>query len=154
MGLPCCYATPFLASSVGATTLFARSGGVGGCPSSRAKHHRKGWSKRPPPSQRSSGSYFKIRRPADVVQQPQPRSCCTSYCGSHRADRRAHRGDRSTGYLKAVWLKIFGPVFLGSRPKIDPGTPLDRPGAPRTSICTKNQPRRPILRPFRDNSGV
>jgi len=29
------------------------------------------------------------------------------------------------------------------------GTPLDRPGPPRTSICTKNQPRRPILRPFR-----
>ena len=46
-------------------------------------------------------------------------------------------------------IKIFGPVFLGFRPEIDPGTPLDRPGTPRTSICTKNQPRRPILRPFR-----
>ena len=30
-----------------------------------------------------------------------------------------------------------------------PGTPLDRPGPPRTSICTNNQSRRPILRPFR-----
>ena len=57
--------------------------------------------------------------------------------------------DRSPGYLKAVWLKIVGPVFLGFRPKIDPGTPLDRRGLPGTSICTKNQPRRPILRRFR-----
>jgi len=32
-----------------------------------------------------------------------------------------------------------------------PGPPLDRPGPPRTSICTKNQPRKPILRPFRDD---
>ena len=30
-----------------------------------------------------------------------------------------------------------------------PGTPLDRPGPPRTSICTKSQPRRPILMPLR-----
>ena len=30
-----------------------------------------------------------------------------------------------------------------------PGTPLDRPGPPRTSTCTKNQPRRPLLRQFR-----
>ena len=51
------------------------------------------------------------------------------------------------GYLKAVWLTIFGPVFLCFRPEIDPGTPLDRRGPPGTSICTKNQPRRPILRP-------
>jgi len=34
-------------------------------------------------------------------------------------------------------------------PEIDPGTPLDRPGVPGTSICTKNRHRRPILRPFR-----
>ena len=43
---------------------------------------------------------------------------------------------------------FFWPVFGGFSPEIDPGTPLDGPGAPRTSICTKNQPRRPILRPF------
>jgi len=36
---------------------------------------------------------------------------------------------------------------VGFRPEIDPGTPLDRPGPPRTSICTKNQPQRPTLRP-------
>ena len=54
---------------------------------------------------------------------------------------------------RGVKIKIFVPVFLGFSPEIDPGTPLDRPGAPRTSICTKNQPRRPILMPFRDNSG-
>jgi len=55
----------------------------------------------------------------------------------------------SSGYLKVVWLKIFGPVFLDFRLKIDPGTPHDRRGSPGTSICTKNQPRRPILRQFR-----
>ena len=38
---------------------------------------------------------------------------------------------------------------MGFRPEIDPGPPLDRWGSPGTSICTKNQPRRPILRPFR-----
>ena len=54
-----------------------------------------------------------------------------------------------TGYLEAVWQKNFGPVFLGFRPNIDPGTPLDRRGPPRTSICKKNQARRPILRSFR-----
>ena len=36
-----------------------------------------------------------------------------------------------------VKIKIFGPVFLGSSQEMDPGTPLDRPGAPRTSLCTK-----------------
>ena len=45
--------------------------------------------------------------------------------------------------------KNFGPALLCFRAKIDPGTPLDRRGLPGTSICTKNQPRRPILRPFR-----
>ena len=52
--------------------------------------------------------------------------------------------------VEVVKIKIFGPVFLGFSPEIDPATPLDRPGAPGTSICTKNQPRRPILRPFRE----
>ena len=50
--------------------------------------------------------------------------------------------------LKAVWQVIFGLVFPGifgrSRP---PGLPPDRRGPPRTSISTKNQPRRRILRP-------
>ena len=31
-------------------------------------------------------------------------------------------GIQTSGYLKAVWLKIFGPAFRGFRPKIDPGT--------------------------------
>ena len=43
--------------------------------------------------------------------------------------------------------KFCWPVFLGFRQEIDPGTPLRSP--PRKSICGKNQPRRPILRPFR-----
>ena len=32
-----------------------------------------------------------------------------------------------------------------------PWIPINRPGPPRTSICTKNQPRIPTLRPFRDH---
>ena len=51
-----------------------------------------------------------------------------------------------SGHLKAVWLEIFGPVFIGFLQEIDPGTPLDRRGPPRTSISTKNQPRRPTLK--------
>ena len=53
-----------------------------------------------------------------------------------------------------VNIKIFGSVFWDFRPEIDPATPLDRPGAPRTSICTQNQPWRPIQRPFRGVFGV
>ena len=45
----------------------------------------------------------------------------------------------------------FSARFSYFLPEIDPGTPLDRPGPPRTSICTENQPRRPILKPFRDD---
>ena len=37
-------------------------------------------------------------------------------------------------------------IFLTENRPLDP---LDRRGPPRTSICTRNQPRRPILRPFR-----
>ena len=33
------------------------------------------------------------------------------------------------------------------------GPPLNRPGPPRTSSCTANQPRRPILKPLRGGEG-
>ena len=71
-------------------------------------------------------------------------------------DRRPVTVDRrpSTGDFKRTRGPLKGPVFLGFSPEIDPGPPLDRPDAPRTSSCTKNQPRRPILRQFRGNSGV
>ena len=57
-----------------------------------------------------------------------------------------------TGHLKAVGQQFVGPVFMGFRPETDPGSPLDRRGSPGTSICIKNQPRRPTLRPFRGHS--
>ena len=54
------------------------------------------------------------------------------------------------GYLKAVRLEIFGPVFSGCPAETDPRDPPRSPGGPpRTSNCTNNQPRRPILRPSR-----
>jgi len=40
-------------------------------------------------------------------------------------------------------------VFQCFRPDIDAGAPVDRRGSPGTLICTKNQHRRPMLRPFR-----
>jgi len=52
-----------------------------------------------------------------------------------------------SGYLKAVWLKVVGPVFLRLARRSTPGPPLDRRGLPGTSIYTKNKPRRPTLRP-------
>ena len=56
---------------------------------------------------------------------------------------------KSGGWVGGVGggLEIFGPVFLGFRPKPIPGTPLDRRGSPGTSTSTNNQPRRRILRP-------
>ena len=56
-------------------------------------------------------------------------------------------GDKWVGYGTLGDRKSS--IFHGFRPEIDPGTPLDRRGSPGTSICNKNQARRPILRPFR-----
>jgi hypothetical protein len=54
-----------------------------------------------------------------------------------------------TGYLKAVWPEIFGSVFGRFSAKLGPKTPLERRGSSCSAGCTKNQPGRPILRPFR-----
>ena len=43
---------------------------------------------------------------------------------------------------------ILGQVFLGFLAETDPRDPLDRRGPSRTSISTRNQPRRPLLMPF------
>ena len=59
-----------------------------------------------------------------------------------------------TGCLKAIWLESFGTVFLGFSAEADPRDPLDRRNPPRTSISTKNQPRRPSLRPSGDELGL
>ena len=94
------------------------------------------------------------------------RCACPLYCAGHACPAAAsppprrrglyatrevlfggcQRGDSSRGGFW-VWLTIGRFRSLGG-PGV-PGTPLDRPGPPRTSTCTKNQPRKPILRPFR-----
>ena len=53
--------------------------------------------------------------------------------------------------LPEGWFSRGGFSDLMENRSFSPGTPFDRPGPPRTSICTKNQPRKPILRPFRDD---
>ena len=83
----------------------------------------------------AAGCPFKRRTPGSFKRTP----------GSFK------RTPGCVGYLKALWPKIVGLVFRDFRLKIDPGTPLDRRGLLGTSICTKNQPRRPILRPIRGN---
>ncbi len=46
----------------------------------------------------------------------------------------------------------FFQVFGRFSAKLAPKTPLERRGSSCSAGCTKNQPRRPILRPFRGNS--
>ncbi len=53
-----------------------------------------------------------------------------------------------TRYLKAVWPEIFGSVFGRFSDKLGPKTPLERRGSSCSAGCTKNQPGRPIPRPF------
>ncbi len=47
---------------------------------------------------------------------------------------------------------VFVLVFGRFSAKLGPKTPLERRGSSCSAGCTKNQPRRPILRPFRCNS--
>ena len=60
--------------------------------------------------------------------------------------------DRYTGYIytrKQSGWKQLGRFSGVSQPSLAQD-PLDRRGSPCSSTCTKNQPRRPILSPFRD----
>ncbi len=52
----------------------------------------------------------------------------------------------------AILNSDFGLVFGRFSAKLGPTTPLERRGSSCSAGCTKNQPRRPILRPFRGNS--
>jgi hypothetical protein len=56
---------------------------------------------------------------------------------------------KSSANLKAVWPGIFGSVFDRFSAKLGPKAPLDRRGSSCSAGCTKNQPGRPILKPFR-----
>jgi hypothetical protein len=54
-------------------------------------------------------------------------------------------------YLKVVWAEMFGSLFGRISSKLGPETPQtpDRRGSSCSAGCTKNQPGRPIIRPFR-----
>ncbi len=59
------------------------------------------------------------------------------------------------GFLAVHWqfgILIFGRVFGGFSAKLGPRTSLERRGSSCSAGCTKNQPPRPILRPFRGSS--
>ena len=58
------------------------------------------------------------------------------------------------GYLKAVWLEIFGPVLLDISVAIDSRDPPRSPGPAPHIISKKNQTSRPILRPNGDEQKV
>ena len=74
-----------------------------------------------------------------------PRSAELVGCATRCGDRGAASSGKDLepkGLRIAVWLNIFGLVFLGFGPEIDTGTPPpSRRGLPGTSICTKIQPR-------------
>ncbi len=53
------------------------------------------------------------------------------------------------GYLQAFWPKNFGSDFGRISAKRGPETSLERRGSSCSTGCTKNQPGRPILKPFR-----
>ena len=64
------------------------------------------------------------------------------------------RFNRVLGHLHLAvhWqfgILIFGSVFGRFSAKLGPKTPLERRGSSCSAGCTKNQLRRPILRPFR-----
>jgi len=51
-------------------------------------------------------------------------------------------GALQTGYLKAVWLEIFGPVFLGFSAEVDTRDPPRSPGpAPHINFHEKSAPQ-------------
>ena len=97
--------------------------GVWAAPGGREAFQKDG-GLRPPP-------FWKFSRPPGAAQTPQIDDF------------------RSAGYLKAVGLKIVGPVFLGFRQEIDPRTPQNGFSSKSGAEFAQNQPRRPILRPFR-----
>ena len=74
-------------------------------------------------------------------QKPEPYSDCTDLRKPYGPVSKRPGRARGPGRPEIV-------DFRGFRLEIAPGTPLDRPAVPRTSICTKNQPRIPILRPL------
>ena len=66
-----------------------------------------------------------------------------------RWSRNLPRNDSTPGYLKAVWPEVFGPLFRIFSVDTDPwGSPQIARARP-AQICTGNQTRRPILKPFR-----
>ncbi len=77
--------------------------------------------------------------------------------GPRSVDRGVFGGLRTAGSDLAVGqqpddsIELFGPVFCRFSAKLGPQTPLDRRGSSCSAGCTKNQPRRPMLRPTLDS---
>jgi len=95
------------------------------------------------------GRYIALSRKCDS----QSASACLSGCAVSQSPVGCCRpilrlnGGEFLGICRQSGLRFLARFSLDFRPKSTPGTPLDRRDPPRTSICTKNQPRRPILRP-------
>ena len=70
-------------------------------------------------------------------------SGCNPFSGSGRprGTGAPDKNHQQTGYLKAVWLEIFGPVSLGFSTKSDPRGPPRSPGpAPHINLHEKSAP--------------
>ncbi len=99
------------------------------------------------PRRRPGTFHFTVLK---TIQKPDP-----DRCSGGRVVRHAMKDPRP--YLAVHWH--FGILFLeaGFRPilgQTSPQNPLERRGSSCRAACTKNQPRRPTLRPCRGNSEI
>jgi hypothetical protein len=90
----------------------------------------------------------------DVAQHFGRDVFCTALWSGHRAQISPGGNSCSTNLSGSLPIlnSDLGPVFGRFSVKLGPKTPLERRGSSCSAGCTKNQPPRPILRPFRGNS--
>jgi len=85
----------------------------------------------PPGRPRAGGP--RSGRPRPVDPRPAPPSIAPAGCAGPQ---------REPGYLKAVWLEIFGPVFPGFLAEVDARNPPRSPGpAPHINFHAKSAPQ-------------
>ncbi len=107
------------------------------------------------PTLRLPTAILPLRVPVAVLQRPATRvAAAPGTPGTHGS--RAHLGVVVHPHVDSAVHWQFGilisQVFGRFSAKLGPKTPLERRGSSCSAGCSKNQPPRPILRPFRGNS--